>query len=200
METRRWLLPFTWNVDMQAIDAVLYLAKGGEVTLVAASLVVVPDTPGGRGARLEHLQQSRDFLEAVKWKAARLGVQYERHEVFTVEAMRSIATLTYELRCDAIVLVSRSEREVLLHAHQLKHLLADPPASLLVLRLASPTKRQPAKNPVERFLAWVQRCWKLANNVRPEWETLEVDGPLWVRKEEHRSVWACKNKEGRWNA
>ena len=186
METRRWLLPFTWNVDMQAIDAALHLAKGGEVTLVAVSLVAMPDTPRSRGARLEHLQQSRDFLEAVRWKAARLSVPFERHEVFTVEAMRSITTLPYELRCDAIVLMSRGEREVLLHAHQLKHLLADPPASLLVLRLASSTGCQPTKNPVERFLAWVRQCWKHANSVRSEWEMLEVDGPLWVRSEEHR--------------
>src|SRR5207248_5017010 len=71
METRRCLLPFTHGVNMQAIDYAVSLAGSSGATLVAVSLVSVPQAPRPRGARLEHIQQSKDFLEAVKWKATR---------------------------------------------------------------------------------------------------------------------------------
>ena len=89
MEAPRWLLPFTYGVDMQAIDNVVSLAKSTGSTLVAASLISAPSKAGLQGARLEHIQQSKDFLEAVMWKAARYEVQVERHEVFTADVMRS---------------------------------------------------------------------------------------------------------------
>lgn len=182
MDTRRWLLPFTQGVDMQAIDAVVSLAKGSGITLVAVSLVSAPDKPGSRGVRLEHIQQSKDFLEAVKWKAIRLGASLERHEVFTVDVMQSLTTLTHELQCDTIVLVSHSQREVLLHAHQLKRLLENPPASLLVLRLSTQTERQPAGGLRERVLAWLRRRQE---DVRSGWSTPELEEPLWIRTEEY---------------
>ncbi len=53
MTTLRWLLPFTWGVDMAAIEFVVYLAQSGGASLVAVSLVSVPDGPGGRGERQE---------------------------------------------------------------------------------------------------------------------------------------------------
>ena len=146
MDTRRWLVPFTWGVDMQAIDSVARLAEGGGATLVAVSLISRPDKPGRSGPRLEHIQQSKDFLEAIKWKADGLGVALERHEVITVDIIQSVATIARELHCDAIVLVSRGEREALLRGYQLKHLLVEPPVALLVLRLAvqdpAPTGRE----------------------------------------------------------
>jgi len=183
MDTRRWLLPFTHGVDMQAIDAVVSLTKGSGITLVAVSLVSAPDKPGSRGVRLEHIQQSKDFLEAVKWKAARLAASLERHEVFTVDVMQSLTTLTHELQCDAIVLVSHSRGEVLLHAHQIKRLLENPPASLLVLRLSAQTERQSAVHLGARILAWLRQQQE---DIRPEWNTPELEEPLWIRTEEYR--------------
>src|SRR6266516_361467 len=173
MDTHRWLLPFTWGIDMRAIDAVVSLAEGGGATLVAVSLVSAPDKPGSRGVRLEHIQQSKDFLEAVKWKAARLEVTVERHEVFAVDVMQSITTLTRELHCDAIVLVSRGEREALLHAHQLKRLLEEPPVSLLVLRLATQAERVPGGHLGTRILAWLRRRGRAQDDIKPGWDTLE---------------------------
>jgi nucleotide-binding universal stress UspA family protein len=188
MDTRRWLVPFTWGVDMQAIDAVVRLADGGNATLVAASLVSRSDAPGYRGPRLEHIQQSKDFLEAIKWKADRLGVALDQHEVFTVDAIQSITTLARELRCDAIVLVSRGEREALLRTHQLKHLLAEPPAVLLVLRLSSQTRRQPPERTGlgARVLAWLRNGGKQQERATPAWGLPEPEGPLWIRTEQHR--------------
>jgi nucleotide-binding universal stress UspA family protein len=188
METRRWLVPFTWGVHMQAIDSVVHLAEGGGAILVAVSLLSRPDNPGSRGPRLEHIQQSKDFLEAMQWKAGELGVALERHEVITVDVMQSIAALTRELHCDAIVLVSRGEREALLSGHQLKRLLEEPPAALLVLRLASQERHKQAVNPVARFLAWL--CQRKergeaqdqdAAGAQAELPALEE--PLWIRTE-----------------
>jgi hypothetical protein len=154
MNIRRWLLPFTWGMDMQAIDSVLGLAESSEATLVALSLVTVPDKSRFRGARLEHIQQSKDFLEAVKWKAARLRVPVERYEVFTPDVFASIAMLVHDLNCDSMILVSSGKRDVLLRAHELKRLLTDPPASFVLLRLPTPPERPPL---FASFLSWLRR-------------------------------------------
>jgi len=61
MKTSRWLLPFTFGVDMRAIDYAVSLAGSAGATLVPVSLISAP----AKGARLEHIQQSKDFLEAV---------------------------------------------------------------------------------------------------------------------------------------
>ena len=78
----RWLLPFTYGVDMRAIDYLVSLAENNGATLIPVSLVSVPKDSRSGGARLEHIQQSKDFLEAVKYKSARLQVPVERYEVF----------------------------------------------------------------------------------------------------------------------
>lgn len=183
METRRWLLPFTWSMDMQAVDAAVRLADGGEAALVAVSLIARSDKPGAGAVRLEHIQQSKDFLEAVRWKAERLRVPLERHEVITVDALSSIATFAHELHCDAIVLVSRGDREVLLHSHQLKHLLAEPPAALLVLRLAAQKRGQPAEKLGTKLLAWLRQITGDWPDAATEPETLATEEPLWIRTE-----------------
>ncbi|HEV2580838.1 MAG TPA: universal stress protein [Ktedonobacteraceae bacterium] len=186
METRRWLLPFTWGMDMQAIDAAVRLAEGSGATLVAVSLISKPD--GSRGVRLEHIQQSKDFLAAVELKANQLRVPLNRHEVITVDAIQSITTLTHELRCDAIVLVSRGEREALLRAHQLKRLLVEPPASLLVLRLTRQTGEQLVKNTWLGARIWArlrQRMERGEGQHGPGPEPAPEE-PLWIRSEAHR--------------
>jgi nucleotide-binding universal stress UspA family protein len=185
METRRWLFPFTWGMDMQAIDAAVRLAEGSGATLVAVSLISKPD--GNRGVRLEHIQQSKDFLEAVKRKADQLRVPLNRHEIITVDAMQSITTLTHELRCDAIVLVSRGEREALLRAHQLKHLLIQPPTSLLVLRLTRQTGEQAVRNRWlgARIWAWLRQGTQRGEVQGSRGPGLAPEEPLWIRTEAH---------------
>src|SRR5689334_10446120 len=102
MKKPRWLLPFTHGVDMHAIDYVVRLAESAGTMLVPVSLV---SSPPNKGARLEHIQQSKDFLEAVRFKAERLQVPVERYEVFTADVLRSITILVHEMHCDGIVLV-----------------------------------------------------------------------------------------------
>lgn len=155
MKTSRWLLPFTCAVDMRAIEAVVHLAAESGITLVAVSLIKAPGMPRTCGARLEDIQQSKDFLEVVLHKANRAGVPVERHEVFTVDALNSISMLTSELHCDAIVLVSRGKREALVHAYLLKCLLEEPPAALLLLRMLA--RREGGQSLLARTLAWLRR-------------------------------------------
>jgi hypothetical protein len=187
-EAQRWLVPFTWGVDMQAVDAIVSLAEGGGATLVAVSLMTRPDRPGSREPRLEAIQQSKDFLEAIRTKAEKSVVPLERYEVVTVDVMQSITQLTQELHCEAVVLVSRGEREALLRASQLKHALAEPPAALLVLRLAVLPQRS-ARSAWAQFLI---RLWhRISHRVEhPEGEeakdSLPPEEPLWIRTEDFR--------------
>jgi hypothetical protein len=154
MNTRRWLLPFTYGVDMQAIDSVVSLAESAGTMLVALSLVSVPEARRSRGARLEDIQQSKDFLEAVKWKAARRQTLVEYHEVFTGDVLGSIATLVHDLSCDSMILVSNGKYDALLHGYELKHLLIEPPGPFILLRLPAPPERPHLG---ARFLSWLRQ-------------------------------------------
>jgi hypothetical protein len=186
MEGPRWLLPFTHGVDMRAIDHVVSLAESTGATLVAVSLILTPHKPGSRGPRLEHIQQSKDFLEAVKWKTRMHEVPVERHEVFTADVMQSIVLLVGEMRCAGIILVTSSEREALLQAHEVKRLLINPPAPLVIIRLSQYPAQVQRPHLGIRFLSWLRRLWGQQN---PDWwgpNTLAVEEPLLINAEEHR--------------
>ncbi len=99
MMNPRWLLPFTHEVDMRAIDYLVSLAENNGATLIPVLLVSVPNESRSGGARLEHIQQSKDFLEAVQYKAARLQVPLERYEVFTSDVIQSITMLCSYVTC-----------------------------------------------------------------------------------------------------
>jgi hypothetical protein len=96
MKMPRWLLPFTYGVDTAAIECVVRLAESAGATLVAVSLISNPS----KGARLEHIQQSKDFLEVVQHKTARYQVPVERYEVFTTDVLQSLTTLVHERRVE----------------------------------------------------------------------------------------------------
>ena len=97
MRTIRLLLPFTHGVDMCALDHAMRLAKGCNAILVPLALIYVPEDGRTKGARLEHIQQTKDFLEAVKHKAARYDVPIERLEVFTSDVAQSIRVVAGEM-------------------------------------------------------------------------------------------------------
>ncbi len=185
MNAPRWLLPFTYGVDMRAIDSVVRFAESAGATLVPVSLISVPDERRSRGARLEHIQQSKDFLEAVQFKAARLQVLVERYEVFTGDVLQSIALLVHDLRCDSIFLVTTGKEDVLLHAHELKRLLEEPPASLVLMRLPTRTESAQTRRLVTQFLSGLRRLRGQKDDVRPMQDALAVEEPSWVRTEEH---------------
>src|SRR5258706_12417708 len=156
LKTPRWLLPFTQGVDMRAIACVLCLAESAGATLVAVSLISAPP----KGARLEHIQQSKDFLEATQHQAARFQVPVERYEVFTVDALQSLTTLVHEKRCEGIVLVTGGEHSRLLRDEEVKHLLIKSPAALVLVRLSPPAAGLTSSpHPAARVLSWWRGLW-----------------------------------------
>ena len=175
MMNPRWLLPFTHGVNMRAIDYLVSLAENNGATLIPVSLVSVPTESRSGGARLEHIQQSKDFLEAVKYKAARLQVPVERYEVFTSDVTQSITMLVHDLQCDGIVMVAIEHKEILLHKHELKQLLVDPPASLVLIRLPAHPQEARAFYLVAGLLSWLHRLLRYQPEVRPMKNTLEAE-------------------------
>jgi hypothetical protein len=155
----RWLLPFTWGVDMQAIDAVVQLAASQNATLIALSLL--PKTAGrssGHAARqsvrAELRQQSQDFLEAVRWKSRRYQVRAEAYEAITRDPMTSIVASARQLECERIILVSRGHSETLLHACEVKALLRKQPVPLLLLYFP---EREKVFRPAQAMRSWAER-------------------------------------------
>src|SRR5436309_6607282 len=135
-ETTRLLLQFTHGVEMDTIEAAVLLAASHQAMLVPLSLILAPQTRG-KGVRLEHVQQSKDFLEAVQQKAFRHGVPLERFEGLTSDVLQSIAVLVHQLSCDGIVLVLRGRNGSLLHAEVIEQLLAMRACPLYLLYLSS---------------------------------------------------------------
>src|SRR5260221_13115049 len=150
MKTPRWLLPFRQGVATAAIEYAVRLAESAGGTLVPVSLISAPP----KGARLEHIQQSKDFLEAVQHKAERFQVRVERYEVFTADVIQSLTTLVHERRCEGIVLVTGGEHSRLLRDEEVKHLLIKPPAAPVLVRLSAPIGLGPAPSLPARVFSW----------------------------------------------
>lgn len=180
MEAPRWLLPFTFGVDMRAIDYAVSLAGSAGATLIPVSLVSTPS----KGARLEHIQQSKDFLEAVQHKAARHRVPVERYEVFTGNVLQSIRTLVSEMPCNGIILVTGGEHSCLMQDEEVKRLLIEPPASLVLIRLPANARPQTAAHLGTRFFSWLRR---LREQQESRWQAEDrqvIEEPLWIRTEQ----------------
>ncbi len=190
MERPRWLLPFTSGVNMGAIELVADLARRVGATLIAVSLISEPRYPRSRGARLEHIQQSKDFLEAVHWKADRYSIPVERYEIFTVDVMQHIPLLVADLRCDAIILLTMEKREVFLQTHELKGLLEFAPCQLLIIRLSVREEHVRSRSGARHFLLWLKRLWRESSQHAdiPLGRSTgsEAVEPLWIRTERCR--------------
>ena len=151
-ETTRLLLPFTHGVEMDTIEAAVLLAASHHATLVPLSLILASQTRG-KGVRLEHVQQSKDFLEAVQHKAFRHDVPLERFEVFTSDVLQSIAVLVHQLSCDGVVLLLRGRNGSLLHAEVIAQLVAMKACPLYLLYLSSGESTWVSRLR-ERFSSW----------------------------------------------
>jgi hypothetical protein len=136
MKTTRLLLPFMHGVEMETLEAAVLLAASHHATLVPLSLVPAPDTRG-KGARLEHIQQSKDFLEAIQQKASRHRVPLERFEAFTDDVVQSIAVLVQQMACDGAILALRGRNGSLLSAAMIEQLMAMRPCPLFLIYLPS---------------------------------------------------------------
>lgn len=161
MEETRWLLPFTFGVHTRAIDLVFRLAEHCGATLVAASLIVLPDTQGERELLSICLQQSKDFLEIVQWKAAQYHVLVEPHEIWTSDAQERMKRLVVDLRCNSIVLVTEGKDGVLLSAHEMEDVIMGcTRASLVLVRLHASSKGTIMAYLRTSFCSWVRKLWK----------------------------------------
>ena len=187
MERSRWLLPFTFGVDMGAIDLVIDLADRAGATLIAVSLISDLRMSHLRGARLEHIQQSKDFLEAVHWKAERYNVPVERYEIFTSDVMQHVSLLVVDLHCDAIVLVTTGEHEVFLQMHELKSLLEHSPSQLLIIRMSVSEENKRSRSTLHRFLSWLHLAGRpdgcISDVSLGQPEVPEAAEPFWIRTE-----------------
>ena len=135
MKRTRFLLPFTHGVDMRAIEQAILLAKSHEAILIPLALIYVPERRQAKGARLEYVQQSKDFLEATKYKAARYGVPVERFEVFTSDVVQSINLVASEMECEGILLFIGRRGGILLDISEIKRLVELPIRKLYIMHL-----------------------------------------------------------------
>ncbi len=173
MKRIKLLLPFTHGVDMCAIEQALLLAKGRQATLVPLALIHVPEERRAKGARLEYVQQSKDFLEAVKHKAARYAVPIERFEIFTSDVVQSINTIAGDLECEGILLFVGRKDGILLQASEIKHLMETTACKLYILRLQTADGEGFTHKILKGFSRWLSLSRKQQAGPAPVQESSE---------------------------
>jgi hypothetical protein len=131
----RLLLPFTHGIDASTITCALALAQRTRFTLIALSLIQLPEAANARHPRLEHIQQSKDFLIYIQRRAAKQGVPIECIELYTHHAVRSIRSLAREMECAGVLLFVRRGNGVLLATDEVKQLLEEADLPLFFVRL-----------------------------------------------------------------
>jgi hypothetical protein len=181
MKTSRLLLPFVHGVDMGAIEQAILLAKGHEATLVPLVLIHVPEERWAKGARLEHIQQSRDFLEAIKFKAARYSVPIERLEVFTSDIVQSINLVASEMACEGILLFLGRKNGILLHVSEIKRLVEMPTCKLYIMHLQTEERGSFTQMLRQRFSQWLNGRRKKQEDLLQGQEALEEEVELSMR-------------------
>ncbi len=123
---------------MSAIDYALIQAQSQQATLVVLSLI---EQRQGKAIRLEHIQQSKDFLEAAHYKAAKSRAAIERIEMYTQDTVKSIQTFAQEMECSGILLFARKGTGVLLSTDEIKRIMAQTHCSLYFMLLVSPPNK-----------------------------------------------------------
>ncbi len=122
MEQNRYLLPFTCDVDIQAIRSALVLAKVHNAKLVALALHPLPMSQGPETIRLEHLQQAQDFLSVLETQAAIQSVPVELYTDTTHDISATISYYTKSMRCQRVILSYEGEKTHLLHPYEAQYL------------------------------------------------------------------------------
>jgi hypothetical protein len=180
MKTTRFLVPFVHGVDMCAIEQALQFAKSHEATLVPLVLIRVPEERR-KGVRLEHIQQSRDFLETVKHKASRYAVPIERLEVFTSDVVQSINLVAGEMQCEGILLFVGRKDGILLQVNEMKRLLEMPSCKLYIIHLQTNPHKSFTHMLRQRFSHWLNERSKRKGESKQEQEYLEEEAELLIR-------------------
>jgi hypothetical protein len=175
MKTTRLLLPFVHGVDLCAIEQALRFAKSHEATLVPLVLIHVPEERRAKGARLEYIQQSKDFLETVKHKASRYAVPIERLEVFTSDVVQSINLVAGEMACEGILLFIGRKNGILLQVNEIKRLLEMPSCKLYIIHLQTNTHESFKHMLHQRFSHLLSGRFKKQEEPLKGWESIEDD-------------------------
>ncbi len=175
MEERRWLLPFTYGVSTQAILSVLRLAHSLDATVVPLSLIPLQQT--GTGIRAGRIEQAKDFLESVRWRAEELHVPIQCHEVVTNDVQQSIRAITQKWCCTSVVVVLKEQESLLLEFQEMRELLERPPTSLVFLRLPT-TQKGGIPALLKRATSWLRKSQdNAANEEGEESEALSLPLP-----------------------
>lgn len=106
MNDMRLLLPFSYGVHTKAIDHVLFFVKAAQATLVVVTFIPFSAEVNAGNARLERIEQARDFQETVAFKAVVSHIDVEFYETYTSDIPASVVWWAKEQRCDGIVLIS----------------------------------------------------------------------------------------------
>jgi hypothetical protein len=122
-KTTRLLLPFSYGGEVDTIEAVVLLAASHHAPLVPLFLILTPQTRG-KGVCLEHIQQPKDFLEAVQRKVFWHHVSLERLEVFIGDRVQRLFVLVDQLGCDGILLVLHGRNGSVLDAGVMEQRMA----------------------------------------------------------------------------
>lgn len=154
MNTSRLLLPFTSGVDVFALEYAVLFAKNCNATLLPLSLISTSGERGSKGARLEHIQQSKDFLECVQHKAAKHDVSLNPIEAYTGNSVQHIKLLAEELDCDGIILFVRDGKGVLLNTYETKHVITAGTSKLYIIRLQAREGRKLLQAAFTNMLHW----------------------------------------------
>jgi hypothetical protein len=149
----RLLLPFTSGVEMDVLDSLIRLASYQCATLIPLSLIPLPATKH-KGVRLELIQQSKDFVEAVRYKAMRYQIPVEPAEIFTRDIAQSILTSVDQLHCNGILLASRETRGSLLNMDVIQQLLHANPCTLFVVYFPAKKRGTWVAQGLEHFAHW----------------------------------------------
>ena len=180
MKTTRLLLPFVHGVDLYAIEQALRFAKSQGATLIPLVLIRVPEERR-KGVRLEHIQQSRDFLETVKHKAARYAVPIERLEVFTSDIVQSINLVASEMACEGILLFLGRNNGILLHVNEIKRLVEMPTCKLYIMHLQTEERESISQLLRQRFSQWLNGRRKKHEDLLQDREVPEEEVELLIR-------------------
>jgi hypothetical protein len=82
-----------------------------------------------------------------------------------------------------MILVSRGKQDALLHTHELKRLLVELPAPLMLLRLVRLQEQPPLQ---ARLLLWLRQLLGQRTEARPLQQELEANHPVAIGAEELR--------------
>ena len=151
MKTTRILLPFTRGMDMDVLEHAVQFAYHDRATLVPLALLHLPEQHRSKGPRLEAVQQAKDFLEAVRYKAERVHVAVEQCETVTPDTIQSIHAFSQAMACDGILLFLQGNTPALLSSETMQNLLEQANCRLYLVRLQSQKKSRSVPALLRRY-------------------------------------------------